>query len=260
MANPLPEEKTLYKKIKSEKISINHGIWDILYDRIGDDVTAINLICRSRLDNDEPIPAKDAKKILHYTHHIKDIVSKVTQAKKENDYFPEFLSDGPLHPDIREMFTHYIGNDVYIINLIVGNSLDPAEKEPLAGVEIQKILSHTHTIREFMDRLREATTHQKDAKGSARASGSREKLAKEAVFFKIRSHLAEEFNISEEKMHSRTRFREDMELDSVDAIRVIMVLEEAFGFEVPDEDAEKVFTVGEATDYIYKRLMKEHKK
>ncbi|MBL7070468.1 MAG: acyl carrier protein, partial [Candidatus Omnitrophica bacterium] len=171
---------------------------------------------------------------------------------------PEFLSDGPLHPDIREMFTQYICNDVYIINLIVGNSLGPAEKEPLAGTEIQKILSHTHTIREFMDRLREATTH-KDI-GPDQTSASEEELNKDSIFSKIRTHLAEEFNISEETIHSRTRFTEDMQLDSVDAIRVIMVLEEAFGFEILDQDAEKVFTVGEATDYIYKRLVKERKR
>jgi len=162
MANPLPEEKALYEKIKSEKLAISHGVWDLLYDRIGDDVTAINLISECSLDAKEPISEKDAKKIMEYTHDIKDIVTKITQAKRENDFFPELLSDGPLHQDIREMFTHYIGNDVYIINLIVGNALDPAEEEPLAGEEIQKILKHTRTIKEFMDRLREATIHQKE--------------------------------------------------------------------------------------------------
>jgi acyl carrier protein len=45
-------------------------------------------------------------------------------------------------------------------------------------------------------------------------------------------------------------FREDLEADSLDLVELIMELEEQFGMEIPDEDAEKITTVEEAVDYV----------
>lgn len=158
MANPLPNESKLYEQIENEKITIASEIWDLLYHRIGDDVTAINLLCQYYLTNNEAIPILEAEKILVYTRDIKDTINKITTTSKENFPFPQFKEDIPLHPIIREMFTHYIGNDVYMINLVVGDAIDPQEPHPISLETAQRILGHTHTIREFMDRLREATS------------------------------------------------------------------------------------------------------
>jgi len=158
MANPLPNEKELYQKIEGEKITIPDGIWDLLYHRIGDDVTAINLLCQYYFSNQQAVPLEEAKKILLHTHHIKDIVDKITHSSRENFFFPEFINDVPLHPALREMLTHYIGNDVYMINLIVGNAVDPLAPEPLSQEDTQKVLNHTRTIRGFMEKLRQATS------------------------------------------------------------------------------------------------------
>lgn len=264
MANPLPNEKELYERIKSENIVINPDIWDLLYNRIGDDLTNINLLCQYYLKNNEPIPVEEAKKILRYTRHIKDINNKITVVKVEDLYFPEFGNDLPLHSVLREMLTHYIGNDVYMINLIVGDAISPLEPEELSLGSIQKILEHTRSIRIFMNRLREATMQEKVPSVASGASEDnkeaephkiKKELTKEETFLRIRKRLTQEFkSIKEENLRLESRFNEDLRLDSVDAIQVVMVLEEEFGFEIPDEEAEKAFTVSQAVDYIYERL------
>lgn len=157
MANPLPNEKELYEKIKNEAIFIEPGIWDLLYQRIGDDITAINLLCQYYLANQEPIPPAEAEKILTYTRDIKDTVNKLTVVSKEGYPFPQFTDTVPLHPIIREMFTHYIGNDVYVINLMVRDQVDPVDPQPIPEETAQKIVARLRTTREFIERLREAT-------------------------------------------------------------------------------------------------------
>ena len=62
-----------------------------------------------------------------------------------------------LDPIIHELFFHYIGNDVYGIELIVGFHLDPVDENPIPVEDAQKILNKTSTMKQFMDRLREAT-------------------------------------------------------------------------------------------------------
>lgn len=84
---------------------------------------------------------------------------------------------------------------------------------------------------------------------------TKKQLTKEEIFLRIRKRLTQEFkSIKEENLRLESRFNEDLRLDSVDAIQVVMVLEEEFGFEIPDEEAGKVFTVSQAVDYIYGRL------
>ena len=158
MANPLPNEKEVYERIKREKISIDSDIWDLLYHKIGDDVTAVNLLCEYYLARQESIPIKEAEKILVYTRDIRDIIKKITMNSPQDFPFPEFKENIPLHSIIRDMFTHYIGNDVHAINFMVCDTIDPIEPRPLSCEIIQKILNRTRAIREFMERLRQATS------------------------------------------------------------------------------------------------------
>jgi hypothetical protein len=158
MANPLPNEKELFERIKTERITVEPGIWDLIYHHVGDDITAINLLCAYYLSRKEPIPVKEAEKILVYTRHIRDIVRKVTMSSSQEFPFPEFKDNIPLHPIIRDMFTHYIGNDVHSINFIVCDTIDPVEPKPLSEEIVRKILSRTGSIKEFMERLRQVTS------------------------------------------------------------------------------------------------------
>jgi len=266
MANPLPNEKELYARIKNEKISISDDIWDLFYNRVGDDISAINLLCQYYLNEKKSIPASEAKKILNYTHHIKNMVNDVTLSSKEKFPFPEFSESIPLHPILREMFTHYIGNDVYGINLIVGCYVDLENPEPIPLEDVQKITNHTRTIKEFMNRLKEATSHEVDTIGQQKAGVKHKPQSqpqspenfrgktKEEVFLKVRQLLAKEFSLSEEKIRPESRFNQDLGLDSVDLIEAVMVMEGAFNFELPDDYIDKLSTVGQAVDYLHKRL------
>jgi len=78
MANPIPNENELYEQLHNEKITISPDIWDLLYNCIGDDISAINLLCQYYLNEGQPVPAQEAKKILSYCRHIKNIVNEIT--------------------------------------------------------------------------------------------------------------------------------------------------------------------------------------
>jgi len=157
MANPMPNEKELFDRIQNEHITVAPGIWDMLYNKIGDDVSAINLLCQFYLTNKQEIPPADAEKILTHTMDVKRIISDITTVSKDNFPFPEFKENTPLHPIIRDLFTHYVNNDLYIINLSVYDCSDPQGQQPLTARHIQKILTHTRCIRDFLEKLRKAT-------------------------------------------------------------------------------------------------------
>ena len=69
------------------------------------------------------------------------------------------------------------------------------------------------------------------------------------VFGKIRSIVVDQLGVEEEEVTMETSF-EDLNADSLDVVELIMALEEEFGIEIPDEDAEKLTTVGAAVEYI----------
>lgn len=157
MANPLSNEAELYERIKNENITVEPGIWDLIYHKVGDDVSAINLLCQYYLTIQQEIPPREAEKILAYVQNVKQIIKDITVISKENFPFPEFKENIPLHPVVRELFTHYVNNDLNIINLAVYDCIDPEETRPLPSGHIQKIIEHARMIRDFLERLRQAT-------------------------------------------------------------------------------------------------------
>ena len=158
MANPLPDESRLYQRIKDENIKVPLDVWDLIYHRIGDALSAINLKCEYYLQINQVMPIDEAKNILNYTRIIKLVIDKLTKKTPQEDQnFPEFKKNSDLHPVILDMFTHYIPNDAYCINLVIYDSIDPVDPQPVSTERIKKILSHTKSSKAFMDRLREAT-------------------------------------------------------------------------------------------------------
>ena len=69
-------------------------------------------------------------------------------------------------------------------------------------------------------------------------------------FEKIRKIIAESLNVDEEEITMDTTFVDDLGADSLDTVELVMAFEEAFGCEIPDEDAEKIATVQDAVNYI----------
>lgn len=67
---------------------------------------------------------------------------------------------------------------------------------------------------------------------------------------KVKEIVAEQLDVDLEKIKNDSSFQEDLGADSLDIVELVMSLEEAFGCEIPDEDAEKITTVQQAIDYI----------
>ena len=72
----------------------------------------------------------------------------------------------------------------------------------------------------------------------------------EAVNDRVRAIIAEQLGVKLEEVTDAASFIEDLGADSLDTVELVMALEEEFGIEIPDEDAEKMVTVGDAIKYI----------
>ena len=70
---------------------------------------------------------------------------------------------------------------------------------------------------------------------------------------KVKKIVVEQLGVSEEQVTPEAKFIEDLGADSLDQVELIMALEEQFGAEIPDEEAEKLTTVGDAIEYIEKK-------
>ncbi len=69
---------------------------------------------------------------------------------------------------------------------------------------------------------------------------------------RVREIIVEQLGVNAEQVVPEAKFVEDLGADSLDTVELVMALEEEFGAEIPDEDAEKLTTVGEAIAYIEK--------
>ena len=77
-----------------------------------------------------------------------------------------------------------------------------------------------------------------------------EGLDREEILTKIQEITSDRLGVDETDVTPDASFREDLEADSLDLVELIMELEEQFGMEIPDEEAEKITTVEEAVDYV----------
>ena len=75
-------------------------------------------------------------------------------------------------------------------------------------------------------------------------------MSKEEIFNKIKDLIAENCDVDKDKITESTSFTDDLDADSIDLVEFILQLEDEFGSEIPDEEAEKIKTVGDAVSYI----------
>jgi acyl carrier protein len=67
---------------------------------------------------------------------------------------------------------------------------------------------------------------------------------------RVKSIIADQLGISEEQIKPESKFIEDLGADSLDIVELIMAMEEEFQTDIPDEEAEKIRTVGDAISYV----------
>ena len=73
---------------------------------------------------------------------------------------------------------------------------------------------------------------------------------REQVFELIRDHLADELDVDAGVIAEQTRFKEDLEADSLDLYTLVQELEDTYGVSMTDEQAAQILTVGEAVDFV----------
>jgi acyl carrier protein len=75
-------------------------------------------------------------------------------------------------------------------------------------------------------------------------------MNREQIFSLIRAHLADELEVDPETISESTRFKEDLEADSLDLYTLVQELEDSYGVKISDEEAAKILTVGQAVDFV----------
>jgi acyl carrier protein len=70
------------------------------------------------------------------------------------------------------------------------------------------------------------------------------------IYDRLKGIVTEQLGVDEEEITPEASFVDDLNADSLDLVELIMSLEEEFGLEISDEDAEKILTVGDAASYI----------
>ncbi len=74
------------------------------------------------------------------------------------------------------------------------------------------------------------------------------------VFDKVKELIVDQLGVEPEEVTEQASFVDDLGADSLDIVELVMAFEENFGLEIPDEDAEKIRTVGDAVSYIKSKL------
>ena len=75
-------------------------------------------------------------------------------------------------------------------------------------------------------------------------------MTREQILSVIRAHLAEELEVDPTSIDETTRFREDLEADSLDLYTLVVELEDSYGVKISDEQATRILTVGQAVEFV----------
>jgi acyl carrier protein len=75
-------------------------------------------------------------------------------------------------------------------------------------------------------------------------------MNREQIFSLIRAHLADELEVDPDRITESTRFKQDLEADSLDLYTLVQELEDSYGVKISDEEAAKILTVDQAVEFV----------
>jgi acyl carrier protein len=75
-------------------------------------------------------------------------------------------------------------------------------------------------------------------------------MTREDVFTLIQNHLADELEVEADRISEATRFKEDLDADSLDLYTLVQELEDSYGVKMSDEQAAQILSVGQAVDFV----------
>jgi acyl carrier protein len=75
-------------------------------------------------------------------------------------------------------------------------------------------------------------------------------MTREEIFDLVRGHLADELDVDPSRIDESTRFKEDLDADSLDLYTLVQELEDSYGVRMSDEEAAQILTVGQAVDFV----------
>lgn len=78
-------------------------------------------------------------------------------------------------------------------------------------------------------------------------------LDRDQVMAKVREHLSAELEVEAARIQPDTRFRDDLDADSLDLYELVMELEDTYGVSVSEEEAARIVTVADAVDFVLER-------
>ena len=79
-------------------------------------------------------------------------------------------------------------------------------------------------------------------------------MTRDEVLAKVREHLAAELEVPADEITETTRFRDDLDADSLDLYELVMELEDTYGLSVSEAGASRIETVGDAVDFVVERI------
>jgi acyl carrier protein len=79
-------------------------------------------------------------------------------------------------------------------------------------------------------------------------------MTRDEVLERVRSHLATELEVEPDRISDETRFREDLDADSLDLYELVMELEDTYGIKVSEEEAARIENVGQAVDFVLEHV------
>jgi acyl carrier protein len=79
-------------------------------------------------------------------------------------------------------------------------------------------------------------------------------MTRDEILAKVKAGVAEKLHVGEDQVTLDARFVEDLGADSLDLVKLVMACEDEFEFKIPEEEAEKLTTVGAVVDYVWGKL------